>query len=114
MRPTADGSPHPRFFPGANRRTASLTDPRRAPMENAMRHALLACFLCIAPLTAQVLIGDLNLTGPRVGSNPANFGDAGEITLFSADDGVIGRELWRSRGTAATTGLLLDLFPGAN
>jgi ELWxxDGT repeat protein len=36
----------------------------------------------------------------------------GDVLFFAADDGVNGRELWRSDGTAAGTGLVADLVPG--
>jgi trimeric autotransporter adhesin len=35
------------------------------------------------------------------------------VAIFTADDGVHGRELWRSEGTAAGTEMLGDLLPGA-
>src|SRR6185436_11919753 len=35
-------------------------------------------------------------------------------TVFSADDGVLGRELYATRGSALTTTFLADLFAGSN
>jgi ELWxxDGT repeat protein len=37
-----------------------------------------------------------------------------DSVFFIADDGVTGRELWTSAGTAATTFLLRDIWPGIN
>jgi ELWxxDGT repeat protein len=34
-------------------------------------------------------------------------------TYFAADDGVHGIELWKTRGSTATTSLVADLFPGS-
>jgi len=36
----------------------------------------------------------------------------GDLVFFNANDGVHGRELWRSDGTAEGTYLLRDIFPG--
>jgi len=36
----------------------------------------------------------------------------GDRLFFAANDGVHGRELWTSDGTAAGTSMLLDIFPG--
>ena len=33
--------------------------------------------------------------------------------IFVAEDGVLGRELWKSDGTSSGTSLVLDINPGA-
>jgi ELWxxDGT repeat protein len=52
---------------------------------------------------------------PRAGIS--SFPDAltvlGGQVLFTAEDGVHGREVWTTRGTAPTTQLVLDVNPGA-
>lgn len=42
-----------------------------------------------------------------------NFAVLGDQLLFVADDGISGRELWRTQGTAATTVRLTDFAPGS-
>jgi ELWxxDGT repeat protein len=50
--------------------------------------------------------------GPIPGSSdPAQFAPLGGSVLFTADDGLIGREPWITDGTAAGTRLLLDINP---
>lgn len=51
---------------------------------------------------------------PGTGSSaPNHFERLGERVLFSADDGLHGRELWITDGTAQGTRLLADLVPGS-
>ena len=57
-----------------------------------------------------VLLGDLR-PGP-LGSSPLALTDVNGTLYFSADDGVNGRELWKSDGTPAGTSLVVDLAFG--
>ncbi|GHG82277.1 ELWxxDGT repeat protein [Comamonas sp. JC664] len=50
--------------------------------------------------------------GP-LGSQPQQLARAGEVLVFSADDGVSGRELWASAAGARSTSRVRDLRPGA-
>ena len=47
-------------------------------------------------------------------SDPQELTNVGNVLFFSADDGVNGRELWRSDGTAAGTKMVRNLAAGAN
>ena len=47
------------------------------------------------------------------GSNPTNLLNVNGTLYFTADDGINGRELWKSDGTAAGTVLLKDINPGS-
>ena len=57
------------------------------------------CLLCALPALGQ----------EPASSAPDNFVSLGPVALFSADDGVTGRELWRSDGTAAGTWQVADV-----
>src|SRR6185503_19980372 len=48
------------------------------------------------------------------GSSPQSLTEVNGRVFFSATDGSSGRELWGSDGTAATTHLVLDLYPGSS
>ncbi len=89
-------------------------------------------FLLFLPLPrpaagqSPVLLGDLNKSVAQyLSSNPAAFSYdpsalhlghrflvAGNRCYFRADDGIHGKELWASGGTAGTTGLVKDIAPG--
>ena len=64
------------------------------------------------------LVKDLNvLTDDTPSSAPHNFvyysSALGQYVLFSADDGVHGRELWKTSGPGGATVLVADLVPGS-
>jgi ELWxxDGT repeat protein len=61
---------------------------------------------------ASVVFDHVDGVDPRAASRPSGFTDLGDVILFSATDGVHGRELWRTNGTAAGTALVADLHPG--
>lgn len=52
---------------------------------------------------------DLN---PYGASAPSEFVQVGDVAYFAADDGISGRELWRTDGTAAGTAMVKDLHTG--
>jgi ELWxxDGT repeat protein len=62
-------------------------------------------------------IADINQEPDRAPSGPSSsprdfVASAGRSILFSAEDGIHGRELWRSDGSATGTTLLADICPG--
>ncbi|MCM2278880.1 MAG: hypothetical protein NDJ89_12465 [Oligoflexia bacterium] len=60
----------------------------------------------INPLTNQL--------GFNAGSTPTSFTEVDGTIFFTADDGLRGRELWKTDGTEAGTLLVKDLLPGAD
>ncbi len=48
-----------------------------------------------------------------VATSPANLTDVNGILYFTADDGMNGRELWRSNGTVEGTTRVSDIFEGS-
>lgn len=70
---------------------------------------ILAAVQCFADAE---LVFDLNRGTTPLGSNPGQFVSLGSLVLFVADDGIHGRELWQSDGTAAGTRMVIDLLPG--
>ncbi|HBL26842.1 MAG TPA: hypothetical protein DD490_08415, partial [Acidobacteria bacterium] len=74
--------------------------------------ALLAAHAAAEPF----LITDLNTSAPPATEPAATPGDdsveLGGYLYFAADDGMHGRELWRTDGTGPGTGLVADICPG--
>jgi ELWxxDGT repeat protein len=64
-----------------------------------------------------VLVKDINRTpgpyGGYAGSYPSSLTAVRGRLFFIADDGVHGREVWKSDGTRAGTALMRDIHPGA-
>lgn len=61
------------------------------------------------------LLKDINTSSFAANSAPDNFAytGSGNTVYFTADDGVNGRELWKSDGTTAGTVMIKDITSGA-
>jgi ELWxxDGT repeat protein len=57
-------------------------------------------------------VAEVKRTDVPNGSNPSSPVYFNGTTLFSADDGIRGSELWKTDGTAAGTVLVKDILPG--
>ena len=78
--------------------------------------ALLLLLMLTAAVSAAadpyvVQVRDINPGPPD--SQPQDLTAVGSTLYFVADDGVHGRELWKSDGTSSGTSLVADLVPGA-
>ncbi|TRX21619.1 T9SS type A sorting domain-containing protein [Flavobacterium franklandianum] len=60
-----------------------------------------------------VMVKDINLSssGTSYGSEPRNLTNVNGTLLFTANNGINGRELWKSDGTEAGTVMIKDLNP---
>lgn len=67
-------------------------------------------FITLKSFTQVILIKDIYQG--TLGSEPREISPLGNNVLFSADDYVLGRELWISDGTTSGTQLLKDINPG--
>ncbi len=93
-------------------RAAPESEPRVGPAtEGASR---LSPWLFNSPwaLCSDVASRVLDIRPGPVGSQPQELARAGDMLVFSADDGVSGRELWVSASGGRRTGRLKDLKPG--
>src|SRR5260370_3284607 len=103
-------------------RVTQIYDACRSRPKNA-RHAAnrLRMWFTVRPsiesletrsLLSASLVADLNTT---VGSsNPSAFTVVNSTGFFLADDGIHGRELWKTDGTSRGTHLVKDINPGGS
>ena len=87
--------------------------PRLGRGERSRRTTCLA----LEPLENRCLLsgvphGLADLSPGAGSSTPANFVAAGGLVFFTADDGIHGRELWRTDGTAEGTVVVKDIRQG--
>src|SRR5205823_2728100 len=81
-------------------RTVSCGKPRRRPLR------LEALEDRVVPSQTPQMVLDIN---PTPLASPSGLVAIGSTTYFSADDGIHGRELWKTAGTA----LVSDINPGS-
>jgi ELWxxDGT repeat protein len=87
--------------------------PRRTAF--SIHSAVLVALLSTLPALAQpaAMVKDIGQTEIDFDLGSFQTVPLGGILYFIADDGIHGRELWRSDGTAAGTELVRDICPGA-
>src|SRR5215210_6804734 len=81
-------------------------------MKNLAACALLALLAMPAAGLEPYLVKDIDPVPQPASSEPYFPVTFGKAVLFSADDGLSGRQLWRSDGTAAGTWPLSGAAPG--
>lgn len=59
-----------------------------------------------------LFVRDLNTTVPGASGSPRNLYVWNSKLYFTANNGIVGEELWVSSGTGVTTSLVKDVFPG--
>src|SRR5262249_36204209 len=70
--------------------------------------------LSLEPLECRWVPSALLVVNPSTASSsPDSLTNVNGVAFFTANDGVHGRELWKSDGTAAGTGLVADINPGS-
>lgn len=105
-----------KFFGSSRRsRVKSKRGQRNSGMQNGRRTRQIA----FEPLedrrmlsVTAGMLADINATA-GASSNPQNFTDVNGTTFFVADDGVHGKELWKTDRTGAGTQLVKDIFLGS-
>src|SRR5262245_14354567 len=65
----------------------------------------------VTPTQSPQMVLDINAT--TLSGWPSEMVAIGSTTYFSVDDGVHGRELWKTDGSAAGTTLVKDIYPGS-
>jgi ELWxxDGT repeat protein len=89
------------------------TAPRQGPARPSRRVRPQTEPLEDRTLLSLTLAADINTT-TTTGSTPVGLVNVNGKVFFFANDGSHGNELWKSDGTAAGTGLVLDINPGSD
>src|SRR5215203_7573161 len=87
------------------------TNPRRLisiGIASALTVAALAVPAGVGATSGPYLVKNINASG---GSKPEQLTPMGDNVYFTADDGIHGRELWRTDGTNVGTQLVKDVDP---
>src|SRR5687768_14865571 len=84
----------------------------RRPRRTAARLSVESLEGRALPSSTALLVKDLNLA--PLSSFPEQPVNVNGTLYFTAEDGVHGRELWASDGTAAGTRMVKDLVPGSS
>ncbi|WP_221393417.1 ELWxxDGT repeat protein [Dyadobacter sp. NIV53] len=88
------------------------------PVSNAIGIGKSVFFNGVSNLGSQLYKSDLTAGAQRItdlfppGSNPDGFTDFNGTRYMAADNGINGRELWKTDGTTAGTVLIKDVAPG--